>query len=153
MNVVCLSFYPFTGGDIFALEKLLIPINIRKSHYFTVCVFMKRRVIQVFDSLANTERNVYLGHIFQYLKDEYQNKHKRPLPKLSKWKLISSHGDNPYQGVDSQGRDTNDCGVYTCLFMDYLLLNLPLSDLTQERIASHGRKWLCKCILNKYIDF
>ena len=114
---------------------------------------MKHRVIQVFDSSKDTNRKMFLDHIFHYLKDEHVNKHKRDLPEYPTWRLVSSHGDNPYQGEHPSGDPTNDCGVYTCLFMDFLLLNLPLSYLTQERIARHGRKWLCKCILNKSIDF
>lgn len=143
--------FPTADGDIFALEKLFIPINITDNHYFTVCVFMKDRIIQVFDSLPDpSDRISFKEHILQYLKDEHNFVHKIPLPDSHLWKLVDKA---PTFKTPRQSLSSNDCGIFTCLFMDFLLLNLPLTDLTQERILKFGRKWLCQCILNKSIQF
>ena len=141
-------------GDIFALDRLMIPINITDSHFFTICVYMQLKTIQVVDSLPNdTGRREELDHILQYLIDEHKMvRPNHPVPDWSKWKLIpANHVDN--SSVPRQCSQTNDCGIFTCLFMDYLMLKLPLHELTQQRIRKHGRKWLCSSILNKAITF
>lgn len=137
------------GGDIFAFEKLLIPINLTHNHFFVICVFMKSRTIQVLDSMPDdTGRASHLNRIKLYLEEEHQAIHKNR-DKRS-WKLKRSFGRD---SVPRQSATTNDCGVFTCLFMDFLLLNLPLEALTQTCIARHGREWLCKCIIDKAIVF
>ena len=144
---------PNVGGDIFALEKLLFPINIPKTHFFTICVFMRERTIRVFDSMPDSSgRSAYKDNILKYLKDEHLSKRRSPLPDQDSWiggvNARTHETQTPLQSVYS-----NDCGVYTCLFMDFLLLNLPLTVLTQERIKHYGREWLCECILNESIEF
>jgi len=143
--------FPSADRDIFDLDKLFIPINIEKNHYFTVGVFMKERIIRVFDSLPDSRgRLTCKQHILQYLDDEHLTRHKVALPDRHLWKLVE---DPPTFKTPCQSSSSNDCGIFTCLFMDFLLLNLPLTDLTQERILAYGREWLCKCILKKCISF
>ena len=145
------SFLSPAEKNIFALDKLVIPIHIDSNHYFTVCVYMQDRIIKVFDSLPeSTDRSICKGHILSYLKEEHVHRHKVPLPDAHLWKIVD---ETPTFKTPRQSSTPNDCGVYTCLYMDFLLLNLPLADLTQECIQDFGREWLCKCILNKCITF
>jgi len=104
----------------------------------------------VFDSRLPvlTDRKEYLEHILQYLVDEQE------------FKMIDcsipftiDYSNSDHNIVPQQDENSNDCGVYTCLFMDFLMLNMPLQGLTQENIINHGRNWLCSSILNKYISF
>jgi Ulp1 family protease len=109
---------------------------------------MSSRTIKVFDSLLPvvTGRKQYLEHILKYLEDEQEFKRIQPtIP------FTIDYSD--YSIVPQQGKYSNDCGVFTCLFMDFLMLNLPLQGLTQENILNHGRNWLCSSILNKLISF
>ena len=154
-----LTIYPSSlyfcepDGNIFLLDKLLIPINIPGFHFFVICVYMKEKRIRVLDSAPDrkTGRLAYLKKIYLYLQKEYATKHEgSDLLNNGSWKLEVS---SPTDGVPRQSSTSNDCGVYTCLFMDFLLLNLPLEVLTQERIAKFGREWVCKCLLSKSIVF
>ena len=146
-------YFLYLDGDIFLLEKLLIPVNITSTHYFIICVYMKHKIIQAFDSLPDraTGRLPYLEKVFFYLQAEHKYKNKdSPSPDRSFWKLNPS---SPLDGVPRQSSTSNDCGIYTCLFMDFLLLDLPVDSLLQNRIAKYGRQWLCKCVLSKSIVF
>lgn len=149
-----ISRFLIPGGNIFALDKLLIPINIQNHHFFTIGVFFQSRIIQVFDSKPDTSgRLKYLEHIFQYLKDE-QETTLLGSPLLVDWESWSLTICSPGGGfVPTQGEETNDCGVFTCLFMDYLMLDLSLEQVTQEIILKHGREHVCSSILNKLINF
>jgi len=140
-------------GNIFLLEKLLIPVNISGHHFFTICVFMQEQIIQAYDSLPDpvTGRMPYLQKVFLYLQAEHKHKYKgSELPNLPSWELKPS---SPLDAVPRQSSYSNDCGIYTCLFMDFLLLDLPVEPLSQDRIAKYGREWLCKCVLNESIVF
>lgn len=131
----------------------MIPINITNNHFFLICVFLKRQTIQVYDSCPDDETgcSIYLNHIFLYLQEEHRHIYDgTPLPNIGSWQLKHCSVSD---SVPQQGTYTNDCGVYTCLFMDFLLLNQPLEGLLQARIARYGREWLCKCVIDKAIVF
>ena len=129
----------------------MIPINVPNIHFFTICVFMKKKRIQVIDSLPDSlGRKPYLDKVFMYLQQEHLLIRKCPLDVDSWTCFIANPRDDD---VPRQGNCTNDCGIFTCLFMDFLLLNLPLAPLTQIRIGSYGRQWLCRCILTQSIVF
>lgn len=107
----------------------------------------------MFDSLLPvvtgvTGRKQYLEHILKYLEDEQEFKRIQPTIPFT---IDYSNSDHSF--VPQQDGNSNDCGVFTCLFMDFLMLNLPLQGLSQENILNHGRNWLCSSILNKSISF
>ena len=111
---------------------------------------MSSRTIKAFDSQLPklTYRKQYLEHILQYLEDEQELKMIHcSIP------FTIDYGNSDDSIVPQQDAHSNDCGVYTCLFMDFLMINLPLQGLTQENILNNGRKWLCSSILNKLISF
>ena len=123
------------GKDIFGLDKVLFPINQGGVHWVCAVAYMQDRRIQFYDSLGSAGMD-YVEFIFQYLQDEHLDKKKSPLPNLEDWKLV------PCQ-VESTPRQLNgyDCGVFTCMFLDFCSTNNPLlfdqSHVTQcrERIA------------------
>jgi sentrin-specific protease 1 len=82
--------------------------------------FMKDKRVQYYDSFGgNGER--YTRDIFQYIKDEHQDKLKAPLPDADSWTLISrTTSDTPRQ------RNGYDCGVFVCTFADFIAQGLPL---------------------------
>jgi sentrin-specific protease 1 len=70
----------------------------------------------------------YLQSIFQYIKDEHEDKMKSPLPEADQWLLIPTQRDTPGQ------RNGYDCGVFTCMFAYFLSKKCPLV-FSQEYIT------------------
>ncbi len=70
----------------------------------------------------------YIEGLMQYLKDEWSAKKGGDLPDADKWKLVACESDVPQQ------RNGYDCGVFTCMFADFLSLGRPLS-FSQEHIT------------------
>ena len=83
-------------GDIFALDKILLPINVDNQHWKCAVIFMKKKEIQIVDSLGwSNER--YLDALFQYLQEEHLDKKKEALPDMDQWKLLSTPENAPQQ--------------------------------------------------------
>lgn len=62
----------------------------------------------------------YLEFIMRYIKDEHEDKKKEPLPEAEEWRLIPCEPGTPRQ------RNGYDCGVFTCMFADFLSKDCPL---------------------------
>lgn len=101
------------GKDIFELDKILFPINMGNMHWICAAIFMNEKRIQIFDSMGSSGTR-YLDALFNYIQDEHIDKKKTPLPDADAWELVPTQGDTP--------RQTNgfDCGVFTCMFADFL---------------------------------
>lgn len=93
---------------------------------------MQEQRIQYYDSMGGGGMQ-YLRDLLQYLKDEHQDKKKCPLP--GEWTLVPCTRDTPRQ------LNGYDCGVFTCIFADFISKDCPLvlgqDHITQcrERIA------------------
>ena len=83
-------------GDIFALDKILLPINVDNQHWKCAVIFMKKKEIQIVDSLGGTNER-YLEALFQYLQEEHLDKKKEALPDMDQWKLLSTPENAPQQ--------------------------------------------------------
>ena len=71
----------------------------------------------------------YMMALLQYLKDEWATKNGGgELPDATTWKLISCTADTPKQ------ENGFDCGVFTCMFADFLSAGYPLS-FSQDHIT------------------
>ena len=122
------------GKDIFKLDKIIFPINQGGMHWVCAVAFIQQRKIQFFDSMGDSGME-YLKHILHYLKDEHESKKGTPLPDEESWELVPCLPDVPRQ------RNGYDCGVFTCMFADFISKDSPLvfnqSHVTQcrERIA------------------
>jgi len=57
------------GGDVFALDKLVIPVNISHSHWCLCVAHVKERRIQFYDSLGGTGAH-YCEGLKRFLQDE-----------------------------------------------------------------------------------
>jgi len=80
---------------------------------------MQEKRIQFYDSMGGSGMN-YLEDLLRYLQDEHQDKKKCPLPDLDQWELVTCTPDTPRQ------RNCYDCGVFTCMFCDFLSKDCPL---------------------------
>jgi sentrin-specific protease 1 len=114
------------GGDLFNLDKIFFPINTNRSHWICAVVFFKEKRIQMYDSMGAGGMH-YLKHIFRYLQDEHRAKKGCPMPDLDEWTLVPCTRDTPSQ------QNGFDCGVYLCMFLDFLSMDCPLV-FSQEHI-------------------
>jgi Ulp1 family protease len=145
-----------TGGNIFGLDKLLIPINIEHLHWLLAVVFMNDAKVQVYDSMPSCAANngagdnthkSFLGSIKDYLNEEHKAKYSTSLPK--EWSFHDCPNNNTI--VPQQSCVSYDCGVFVCFIMDLLLDDCPLSGLTQEAIATNGRNWIGAAIMSNQL--
>jgi sentrin-specific protease 1 len=116
------------GKDIFALDKIFIPVNMSNVHWACAVIYIQDRKIQFFDSMGG-DGMYYMKALLQYLKDEWATKNNsQELPALSEWRLITCTADTPKQ------ENGFDCGVFTCMFADFLSVGYPLT-FTQDHIT------------------
>lgn len=105
--------------NVFALDKLFIPCHIMTCHWILCVVFVSEGVVRVYDSLPY-ERTYVAQNIVKWLNCEHADKkHKNKLPK---WRTVSSDKTTVPQQTNS-----DDCGMFTLMFADYIWDNLPLS--------------------------
>jgi len=122
------------GKDIFNLSKIFFPCNIGNTHWACAVIFMEDKIIQFYDSMGGSGKH-YMNGLFSYLKDEWKAKKGGEMPDEQQWKLIPTTSDTPCQ------QNGYDCGVFTCMFADFLALDFPLTfsqkhiHLCRERIA------------------
>lgn len=93
---VCIIFFWITnqtlfdtGGDIFDLDKLFVPLNDGNRHWRMAVVFMLEKRIAVYDSLRTARQLLlnYAQNLLRYLRDEHMEKKKVDLPDWKEWKL------------------------------------------------------------------
>jgi sentrin-specific protease 1 len=78
------------GKDIFNLDKMFIPINVRdRSHWIVAVIDMTKKKITIFDSYHYKYDNV-LKALFQYVQDEHLARKGVPLPDLDEWELLNT---------------------------------------------------------------
>jgi Ulp1 family protease len=134
--------------NIFKLDKLFFPVNVKDNHWFLICVYMREKRIQVFDSLPDKcGRASYIKTVRDYLCHEHSIVRPKcdPVFNEREWESMPCFPND--QSVPRQRTGKNNCGVYTCLFMDFLMVNLPLCTL-KDRDESFYRMWLCDSILH-----
>ena len=104
--------------DVFALDKVFMPINLHNTHWVMAVVHVVRKEIHYYDSMSGSGRK-YLQAILRWLQDEAREKKQVQLD-ASAWQLIDQEDDVPQQhnGVD--------CGVFSIICADYVSDNLPL---------------------------
>ena len=139
------------GKDIFCLDKIVFPINVGGVHWTCAVAFMQDKRIQYYDSFVSVavlsilmlesclvshiplvakkggEGWPYLETIKRYIEDEHEDKKKFPLPDTDEWKLIPCQPDTPRQ------KNGYDCGVFTCMFADFISKDCPLV-FTQDHV-------------------
>jgi hypothetical protein len=109
------------GKDIFALDKIFFTCNVSQSHWTCAVVFMEEKRIQYYDSLGSDGYG-YTKGLMRYLEDEWAaKKGGGELPDKDQWTIVGGEDSVPHQ------ENGYDCGVFTCMFGDFLSLNRPLS--------------------------
>lgn len=106
------------GKDIFNLKYIVCPINLENVHWTSAVIFMEEKRIQYYDSMGGTDR-MKLEGLLQYLKDEHKAKKGEEMD-TTEWELVHCTRDTPGQ------RNGFDCGVFTCMFCDFISKDCPL---------------------------
>jgi Ulp1 family protease len=119
--------------NIFDMEKIFIPINIKNLHWVMVVIYMKTKEISFYDSLYQENFLYYYKILMNWLEDESKKMKVSIDPKL--WRFNEGCSMSPQQ--------TNgcDCGVFTICCADYITNGLPL--LYEQKDMS---LWRCKIV-------
>jgi sentrin-specific protease 1 len=133
------------GKDVFNLKYIFCPINVDNMHWTSAVIFMEEKKIQYFDSMGGTEMNKLEG-LLEYLKDEWRAKKGGEMD-VSGWRLVRCTPDTPQQKngelvccldcCDELLHELTlfvlfgitlgyDCGVFTCMFSDFISNDCPL---------------------------
>jgi sentrin-specific protease 1 len=145
-NFACLSC-AVVGGNIFQLEKLLIPINVNKSHWILAMVDMSQHQIHIYDSLPSKKNKggtEYISFIESYLEAEFNELPPATMTK-PQWTGVPCPVGSTH--VPKQ-RNSYDCGLFVCFFMDLTMSKCPVTSISQDIIKDYGREWLCLSLLN-----
>ncbi len=115
------------NGDMLKSKYIFFLIH-NATHFELDFVFVEDTMICYYDPLLVTNRTrnkcshktniqeTKLKGFIQYLKDEHVEKKGYEMPNAEKWELKSmTNSDIPQQENDS------DCGVFVCMFCDYIL--------------------------------
>lgn len=145
----------YVGDNIFELDRLIIPVNVSKTHWFVVCVLLQHAQIVVYDSMpVKGGRMNYLKIVEKYIQSEYAQYNGVDLPYPLEFNLIPCCPGN--ETTPQQDDNLNNCGVYTAMFMELLVNKKDPSLLNgcQQSIEMNGRYALWQSILcNRPIFF
>ncbi|KAL7490585.1 hypothetical protein ACHAWT_000151, partial [Skeletonema menzelii] len=124
------------GRNIFGMERVFFPINVRSNHWTLIVVFMEEKRIQYYDSYYSMDKgegDKYLKGILEYLKDEHERQFKSDMH-TSEWRLVPCTEDTPQQTKYNK-ENGHDCGVFACLFADFIAMDCaPIFDFDEECI-------------------
>lgn len=120
------------GKDIFMLDKIFFPCNISNVHWACVVIYIQDKRIQFYDSMGGDGMH-YINGLMSYIKDEWNTQKGGKLPNIDDWELISCTKNIPRQ------ENGFDCGVFACMFADFLSQNIPLT-FSQEDIDEYRKR-------------
>jgi Ulp1 protease family, C-terminal catalytic domain len=135
------------NGNLFALNQLVVPINVNHVHWACAVVSFSDRTIRYLDSMAGAMANFgrdYLKYIRSYLQDEFKKLHEGRNDDSS-WALLGSNVTEV-----PQQRNGYDCGVYMCLNAEHLLRGQPLSYTPAQ--AESSRERIARALLRGTLD-
>jgi Ulp1 family protease len=125
--------------DIFAFDKVLIPINRGNKHWALAVIDHRARTVAYYDSLRGRGDDV-IENLLRWLADEHADKKKAPLPA-------------PYAAARAPAglaRQHNgcDCGAFVCAFMTCLAFGVePTEDVfAQKDLALWRQKIGAACL-------
>ena len=136
--------------NVFEQERIFFPLNVGNVHWNLLVVFVQEKKICYYDSKHGDGKR-YLEALMQWVEDIGQNpnnnnQHKVHVDKKN-WTLLNVSGDDfPYQTNEF------DCGIFVCMFSDFLTDGLPLNELS-ENDMKHYRQKIGTDILRKTLNY
>ena len=79
--------------DIFALDKVFVPINYDSVHWYYATIDMKKKTIEMHnsDETGSTQASIDMMHLWHYLRDEHDRRHNGDaLQVLGQWIFIKN---------------------------------------------------------------
>lgn len=129
--------------NVFAMEKILTPINIGNMHWALAVIDNIKKTITYYDSLGgsrNSGNPQAVQTLARYMKEEA----KRLGVTGNEYRLIP-HTEAPQQ------KNGSDCGVFTCTAARYISANKPLS-YSQNDMKIIRRRMVYEIIDNCLLD-
>lgn len=130
-----------TDRDIFSESRIIVPINYPNNHWTLGVFYMEEKQLTIYDSQGNHDENA-VNNLWMFLDNEYRSKTNQGLP--GDWVYERDHR-TPLQ---SNG---DDCGVFICLYADFLSLNLPL--IFDAKSLPNIRMRLAKLAIEEHANF
>lgn len=127
--------------DIFNVDIIPVPVHVGGVHWCMAIIHMTNRTIKYYDSMGHPN-NAVLDALEQYLKDESMDKKKKPFD-MSDWSFECVR-DCPQQ------RNGSDCGVFSCMFAEFLTLNSKVS-FDQQHMQYFRRKMVFEIVAGKLL--
>ncbi|CCI40892.1 unnamed protein product [Albugo candida] len=117
--------------DLFGMDKIFVPVNLSNTHWCLAVIFMKDKKIQYYDSMRGCGLRC-LETLRRYICDEMKDKKNTEIV-VDDWELIPTTIDTPQQ------KNGFDCGVFTCIFAEYVASNHAL-DFVQRDMEYHRQR-------------
>lgn len=129
--------------DVFAMEKLLIPVHLG-THWCLAVINLSQRRFEYYDSLHGGNPEC-LEAMRAWLDAESQSKRKKPFD-WSGWQEPVVNGEDlPLQ------RNGYDCGVFACMFAEYLARD-AYPDFTQADMDCLRRRMAVELLTGKLLS-
>jgi len=108
--------------DIFERDIVLLPVNLRGTHWALGVVDFRKKRFSLLDSLGTSARNSsqFADAMLTYLTDEHEDKRGKPMPDVEEW-AVEEAQDMPQQ------ENGYDCGVFMCRAAECLLRGTPFN--------------------------
>ena len=120
-----------TGGCVFEIDKLIVPVNVSNSHWCLAVAHVRERRLQYYDSM------VLQGEAKKYNGDAGVD--------VANWEVVPGG-----EMLTPQQANCDDCGVFTCIYANYVSADLPLGFTATDMPLF--RKRIALDILRKKVD-
>jgi len=130
--------------NLLEMDRIYCPINIRRSHWTLLVIFVQEKKIRYYDSLGNYKNSFvrYSTAARNYMRDKHLEL-QRPFD-ANQWQLSNTvNVPRQVNGID--------CGVFTIMYMDFLMDRLPII-FSQDDILLCRRK-ICASILRGSLKY
>ena len=119
------------GGCVFKLDKLIVPVNVSNSHWCLAVAHVRERRLQYYDSMGGQGRR-YPGGLRLFLQGEAKKYNGDAGVDVANWEVVPTQvwgprrcGAHAGELLASQQHNCDDCGVFTCIFSNYVSAALP----------------------------
>lgn len=130
--------------DIFNHDFVLVPVHLG-SHWCLALIDFSRRMISYYDSLGGGPQGC-CDILLDYLREESNDKRKQELDDEN-WQLIDRYSEG---GIPQQ-KNCSDCGVFACMYAEYLTRNAKL-DFSQEHMPYFRKKMIYELIKKTILE-
>ena len=105
--------------DVFAMEKIFMPVNLGNTHWTLLVVYIQRKEIHYYDSMSGPGKK-YIEGVLRWLQDEAKDKKGTDNYDTSDWATFDREPFVPQQ------QNGVDCGVFTTVCADFVSDDLEL---------------------------